>query len=119
MGDKWMNIGFEDDELLPYLEPVYDINDQTRIQKMIQMGYNVHDIQESLADNRYDELCATYMLLGSQMNLQSLSHPSSSSLSPINVGDPSSLTPNSPNTCLLYTSPSPRDRTRSRMPSSA
>ena len=28
-------------------------------------------------------------------------------------------TPNTPNTCLLYTSPSPRDRTRSRMPSSA
>ena len=26
---------------------------------------------------------------------------------------------NVPNTCLLYTSPSPRDRTRSRMPSSA
>ena len=28
-------------------------------------------------------------------------------------------TPNTPNTCLLYTSPSPRDRTRARMPSSA
>ena len=27
--------------------------------------------------------------------------------------------PNGANTCLLYTSPSPRDRTRSRMPSSA
>ena len=27
--------------------------------------------------------------------------------------------PNTPNTCLLYTSPSPRDRTRTRMPSSA
>ena len=26
---------------------------------------------------------------------------------------------NNPITCLLYTSPSPRDRTRSRMPSSA
>ena len=26
---------------------------------------------------------------------------------------------NDPNSCLLYTSPSPRDRTRSRMPSSA
>ena len=26
---------------------------------------------------------------------------------------------NALNTCLLYTSPSPRDRTRSRMPSSA
>ena len=28
-------------------------------------------------------------------------------------------TPNTPNTCLLYTSPSPRDRQKSRMPSSA
>ena len=27
--------------------------------------------------------------------------------------------PSSPNTCLLYTSPSPRDRQKSRMPSSA
>ena len=33
-----------------------------------------------------------------------------------NIFQPS---PNTPNTCLLYTSPSPRDRTRSRMPSSA
>ena len=31
----------------------------------------------------------------------------------------SSNTTNDDNTCLLYTSPSPRDRTRSRMPSSA
>src|SRR5664280_3169926 len=30
-----------------------------------------------------------------------------------------SLVENRPYTCLLYTSPSPRDRTRSRMPSSA
>ena len=30
-----------------------------------------------------------------------------------------SATPHLPYTCLLYTSPSPRDRTRSRMPSSA
>ena len=30
-----------------------------------------------------------------------------------------SLEYKNPNTCLLYTSPSPRDRTRSRMPSSA
>ena len=29
------------------------------------------------------------------------------------------LPPNTPNTCLLYTSPSPRDRQKSRMPSSA
>ena len=34
--------------------------------------------------------------------------------SPINIGQGDQFTP-----CLLYTSPSPRDRTRSRMPSSA
>ena len=36
----------------------------------------------------------------------------------INVTGKGNLAPNSA-TCLLYTSPSPRDRTRSRMPSSA
>ena len=37
----------------------------------------------------------------------------------LNNTDLSNTRPNTPNTCLLYTSPSPRDRTRSRMPSSA
>eukprot|EP00656_Telonema_subtile_P033457 TRINITY_DN37109_c0_g1_i1.p1 TRINITY_DN37109_c0_g1~~TRINITY_DN37109_c0_g1_i1.p1 ORF type:complete len:104 (+),score=12.03 TRINITY_DN37109_c0_g1_i1:109-420(+) len=32
---------------------------------------------------------------------------------------PTATDPSLPPTCLLYTSPSPRDRTRSRMPSSA
>ena len=32
---------------------------------------------------------------------------------------PTRTKPNTPNTCLLYTSPSPRDRQKSRMPSSA
>lgn len=31
MKDKWMNIGFEDDELKPYVEPEPDFNDQMRI----------------------------------------------------------------------------------------
>ena len=35
------------------------------------------------------------------------------------AGDPDLLICDEPTTCLLYTSPSPRDRTRSRMPSSA
>lgn len=33
MRDKWMNIGFEEEELNPYLEPSADINDPTRIRK--------------------------------------------------------------------------------------
>ena len=40
---------------------------------------------------------------------------------PLNTGlfSPTVAGQDPPNTCLLYTSPSPRDRTRSRMPSSA
>ena len=35
MRDKWMNLGYEDDELTPYLEPTADINDPTRIRKCL------------------------------------------------------------------------------------
>ena len=38
---------------------------------------------------------------------------------PTEVADAVSEVLNKLNSCLLYTSPSPRDRTRSRMPSSA
>ncbi|KAL5286417.1 MARK1 family protein [Megaselia abdita] len=31
MGDKWMNMGFEDDELKPYIEPKQDLADPKRI----------------------------------------------------------------------------------------
>jgi hypothetical protein len=31
--DKWMNMGYEDDELKPYIEPQPDLNDQKRIGK--------------------------------------------------------------------------------------
>ena len=44
--------------------------------------------------------------------------PSDSTAKP-EVALPDSTATQDPNTCLLYTSPSPRDRTRSRMPSSA
>lgn len=30
MRDRWMNIGFDDDELRPYLEPPLDIHDMDR-----------------------------------------------------------------------------------------
>ena len=32
-------------------------------EKMLQMGFTLKEIQESLTENRYDEVCATYMLL--------------------------------------------------------
>lgn len=33
MKDKWMNMGYEDDELKPYVEPLPDLKDQKRIGK--------------------------------------------------------------------------------------
>ena len=35
MKDKWMNIGFEEDELKPYTEPLPDLSDQLRIGKIL------------------------------------------------------------------------------------
>ena len=35
MKDKWMNIGFEEDELKPYNEPLPDLNDQMRIGEFV------------------------------------------------------------------------------------
>ena len=36
MKDKWMNIGYEDDDLKPFIEPLPDINDPVRIGKVHQ-----------------------------------------------------------------------------------
>jgi MAP/microtubule affinity-regulating kinase len=33
MKDKWMNMGYEDDELKPYIEPTPDLKEQKRIGK--------------------------------------------------------------------------------------
>ena len=33
MKDKWMNIGFDAEELTPYLEPSADLNDPARIRE--------------------------------------------------------------------------------------
>ena len=35
MQDKWMNIGYENDELKPYLEPIPDFNDKNRLGMII------------------------------------------------------------------------------------
>ncbi|XP_023171822.2 serine/threonine-protein kinase MARK2 isoform X15 [Drosophila hydei] len=64
MGDKWMNMGFEDDELKPYIEPKQDLADPKRIEALVAMGYNRQEIEASLAQVRYDDVFATYLLLG-------------------------------------------------------
>ncbi|XP_044304264.1 serine/threonine-protein kinase MARK2 isoform X10 [Varanus komodoensis] len=64
MKDRWMNVGHEDDELKPYTEPLPDYKDPRRTELMISMGYTREEIQDSLVSQKYNEVMATYLLLG-------------------------------------------------------
>ncbi|CAB3368113.1 Hypothetical predicted protein [Cloeon dipterum] len=64
MKDKWMNMGYEEDELKPYTEPEPDFKDIKRIEALVNMGYSRSEIEDSLANCRYDDVFATYLLLG-------------------------------------------------------
>ncbi|KAM3919405.1 serine/threonine-protein kinase MARK2 isoform 10-T10 [Leptodactylus fuscus] len=64
MRDRWMNVGYEDDELKPYTEPVPDYKDPKRTELMVTMGYTRDEIQDSLINQKYNEVMATYLLLG-------------------------------------------------------
>ncbi|XP_048856498.1 MAP/microtubule affinity-regulating kinase 3-like isoform X10 [Brienomyrus brachyistius] len=64
MKDRWINAGFEEDELKPFMEPELDISDQKRIDIMVGLGYTREEIHDSLARMVYDEITATYLLLG-------------------------------------------------------
>uniref|UniRef100_A0AAY4DBN2 non-specific serine/threonine protein kinase n=1 Tax=Denticeps clupeoides TaxID=299321 RepID=A0AAY4DBN2_9TELE len=64
MKDRWMNVGFEEEELKPYSEPELDYSDTKRIELMVTMGFPKDEITESLVGQKYDEVMATYLLLG-------------------------------------------------------
>ncbi|XP_066255971.1 serine/threonine-protein kinase MARK2-like isoform X8 [Euwallacea similis] len=64
MKDKWMNQGYENDELKPYVEPEPDMNDPKRIEILVSLGFNRYDVENSLDTQKYDDAFATYLLLG-------------------------------------------------------
>ncbi|XP_073680912.1 serine/threonine-protein kinase MARK2 isoform X6 [Garra rufa] len=63
MKDRWMNVGHEDDELKPYIEPQPDYKDPKRTDIMLRMGYSLEEIQDSLINQKYNDVMATYLLL--------------------------------------------------------
>ncbi|XP_019900280.1 serine/threonine-protein kinase MARK2 isoform X7 [Esox lucius] len=63
MKDRWMNVGHEEEELKPYIEPMPDYKDPKRTEIMIQMGYSMEEVQDSLVNQKYNEVMATYLLL--------------------------------------------------------
>ena len=81
MKDKWMNMGHEEDELIPFKEPPQDIGDQRRIDILVGMGYNRSDVEESLRTAKFDDAYASYLLLGRRStDVSSIGDFSSSSL---------------------------------------
>uniref|UniRef100_A0A674N6Z5 non-specific serine/threonine protein kinase n=1 Tax=Takifugu rubripes TaxID=31033 RepID=A0A674N6Z5_TAKRU len=74
MKDKWINIGHEGDELKAHIEPVEDFNDTSRIDIMVGMGFTREEIRDSLNTQKYNEVTATYLLLGETLNNTSNIH---------------------------------------------
>ncbi|KAK5854054.1 hypothetical protein PBY51_015157 [Eleginops maclovinus] len=64
MKDHWMNVGHEEEELKPYIEPETDFADSSRIELMVTMGFPKDEITDSLQNTKYDDVMATYLLLG-------------------------------------------------------
>uniref|UniRef100_A0A672R8H3 non-specific serine/threonine protein kinase n=1 Tax=Sinocyclocheilus grahami TaxID=75366 RepID=A0A672R8H3_SINGR len=63
MKDRWMNVGHEDNELKPYIEPQPDYKDPKRTDIMLRMGYSLDEIQDALVKQKYNDVMATYLLL--------------------------------------------------------
>ncbi|XP_069015357.1 serine/threonine-protein kinase MARK2 isoform X6 [Embiotoca jacksoni] len=63
MRDRWMNVGHEEEELKPYIEPQPDYKDPRRTDIMLQMGFSQEEIQDSLVNQKYNDVMAAYLLL--------------------------------------------------------
>ena len=55
-----MNMGYEEEELIPFKEPILDISDQKRIDILVGMGYNRSEVEESLRTHKFDDPYASY-----------------------------------------------------------
>uniref|UniRef100_A0A8C8JNJ6 non-specific serine/threonine protein kinase n=1 Tax=Oncorhynchus tshawytscha TaxID=74940 RepID=A0A8C8JNJ6_ONCTS len=64
MKDKWINAGYDEDSLKPHTEPVEDYSDAARIEVMVGMGFTPEEIKDALLNQKYNEVTATYLLLG-------------------------------------------------------
>ncbi|XP_013785563.1 serine/threonine-protein kinase MARK1-like isoform X2 [Limulus polyphemus] len=99
MKDKWMNIGFDNDELKPYTEPVFHMKDGRKIEMLQSLGYTKEEVEESLRNKKYDDIMANYLLLGKKptekeiCNTRSNSSTSLRALRPVMEGTISSQSP--------------------------
>ena len=64
-----MNLGYEEEELIPFTETFMDISDQRRIDVLVEMGFHRSDVEESLRRHKYDDAYATYLLLENKQDV--------------------------------------------------
>ncbi|XP_076026928.1 serine/threonine-protein kinase MARK2 isoform X13 [Genypterus blacodes] len=91
MRDRWMNVGHEEEELKPYIEPQPDYKDPRRSDMMVQMGFSQEEIQDSLVNQKYNDVMATYLLLdyrNSELDEICLKPRPGSDVSNINAASP-------------------------------
>ncbi|XP_068441135.1 MAP/microtubule affinity-regulating kinase 4 isoform X2 [Clinocottus analis] len=81
MKDKWINIGYDGEDLKPHTEPVEDLNNASRIDVMVGMGFTRDEIRDSLSSQKYNEVTATYLLLGRKNETEGSESRTGSSLS--------------------------------------
>ncbi|CAH8491939.1 unnamed protein product [Heterobilharzia americana] len=81
MKDRWMNTGYEDNVLSPYIEPEPDYTDPVRIEIMVNMGFSRDEIEKSLTQGNFDDIMATYLLLDRRRSSLDTSSRDGSSLS--------------------------------------
>ncbi|XP_062301051.1 serine/threonine-protein kinase MARK2 isoform X4 [Scomber scombrus] len=91
MRDRWMNVGHEEEELKPYIEPQPDYNDPRRTDIMLQMGFSQEEIQDSLVNQKYNDVMAAYLLLdyrNSELDEGGIKSRQGTDVSIINVPSP-------------------------------
>lgn len=65
MSDKWINLSHDEaDRLRPYQEKPMELQDPTRLNQLVTMGYKRRDIEVSLKTQAFDDIYCSYMLLG-------------------------------------------------------
>ncbi|XP_030286955.1 serine/threonine-protein kinase MARK2 isoform X10 [Sparus aurata] len=91
MRDRWMNVGYEEEELKPYIEPMPDYKDPRRTDIMLQMGFSQEEIQDSLVNQKYNDVMAAYLLLdyrNSELDESGIKPRPGSDVSNINAPSP-------------------------------
>ncbi|XP_056616887.1 MAP/microtubule affinity-regulating kinase 3a isoform X2 [Triplophysa dalaica] len=114
MKERWINAGFDDDELKPYAEPDTDISDQKRIDVIVGMGFSKDKIQESLSKMNYDEITAVYLLLARKTNEEVIESSSNSNLSVAKTRPTSEMNGQSPSHLKVQRSVSTSESRKSR-----